>query len=137
MQEKMTQNKFLTQKWHFEDVKTCKIPFLSQYTTLYSIRRDKVHTFQEKITYSILILHLLNWCTVRVFTRSHFMKRHLIISNLYDAAQQLKTIYKINKTMFLRKKQPCALHMITRHFGITLSIHTLSSCFITEYVVFP
>lgn len=32
------------------------------------------------------------------------MKRHLIISNLYDSAQQLKTIYKINKTMFLRKK---------------------------------
>ena len=32
------------------------------------------------------------------------MKRNLVISNLYVAAQQLKTIYKINKTMFLRKK---------------------------------
>lgn len=137
MQEKMTQKEFLTQKWHFEEEKTWKIPILSQYTTLYSIWWDKKDTFQEKITNNIIILHLLDRCTVRFFTQSYFMKRNLVISNLYVAAQQLKTIYKINKTMFLRRKAPCALQMMTRHFGITLSIHTLSSCFITEFVVFP
>ena len=104
MQEKMTQKEFLTQKWHFEEEKTWKIPILSQYTTLYSIWRDKTDTFQEKITTNIIILHFLDRCTVRFFTQSYFMKRRPIISNLYDVAQQLKTIYKINKTMFLRKK---------------------------------
>ena len=104
MQEKMTQKEFLTQKWQFKDIKTCKKPFLTQYTTLCSIWRDKARTVQEKITNNIIILHLLDRCTVRFFTQSHFMKRHLIISDLYNTAQQLKTIYKINKTMFLRKK---------------------------------
>lgn len=136
MQEKMTQKDFLTQKWHFEEEKTWKIPILSQYTTLYSIWWDKAHTF-KKITNNIIILHLLDRCTVRFFTQNHFMKRNIVISDLYNTAQQLKTIYKINKTMFLKRKAPCALQMITRHFGITLSIHTLPPCFITEFVVFP